>query len=227
MNTNKNTNTIGVFLGSFNPSHIGHEHIITSAWNSNVFDKIYIIPAYQNPWKCSQTNYPTYDERLHMCHMMFDNLNSNIIVSDFENTHHNNILNNTDSTSYTYEMLHDFEKTLNCHVNIITTCETFMDIINWHCGVEMLNEFNYYIINDMSDNWNAFIKYIQHHKDVNYKLINSDGIPDGNITTNISSTKIRTLFEDYYMLKNSFIIPHYTSDEIIKYIKEKHFYENM
>ena len=220
---NKNKEQIGVFLGSFNPPHIGHEHIITSAWNSQKFDKIYVIPAYQNPWKHKHPSYPTYDERLHMCRMMFGNLNPNIIVSDFEKIHHDNILKNN---TYTYEMLLDFEKTFNCHVNVITTVETFINIINWHCGVEMLGAFDYYIINDANADWYAFTNYIQEHKNVNYHIIHSDGIPTGNVTTNISSTKIRTLFKGYYMLLYDFIIPHYTSDEIIKYIKEKHFYEN-
>lgn len=218
---------IGVFLGSFNPPHIGHEHIITSAWNSNLFNKIYIIPAYQNPWKCGQTNYPTYEERFHMCDIMFGNLNPNIIVSDFEKIHYNKLVKKSEDKviTYTYEMLLDFEKTNNCKVDIITTVETFMDIINWHCGVEMLNEFNYYIIRDTSANWCDFVKYINDYRktdhNLNYKIIDSDGI-----NTNISSTKIRTLFSDYNMFMHETIIPHYTNDDVINYIKYNHFYAN-
>lgn len=36
---------VGLFLGSFDPIHIGHISIITTVLNANLVDKVIIIPA--------------------------------------------------------------------------------------------------------------------------------------------------------------------------------------
>lgn len=42
---------VGLFLGSFDPIHIGHISIITTVLNANLVDKVIIIPAWHNPFK--------------------------------------------------------------------------------------------------------------------------------------------------------------------------------
>lgn len=37
---------IGLFLGSFDPIHIGHISIISSVLNAGFVDKVIVIPAY-------------------------------------------------------------------------------------------------------------------------------------------------------------------------------------
>lgn len=42
---------VGLFLGSFDPIHIGHIAIVTTVLNANLVDKVIIIPAWHNPFK--------------------------------------------------------------------------------------------------------------------------------------------------------------------------------
>lgn len=42
---------IGLFLGSFDPIHIGHISIISSVLNAGFVDKVIVIPAWHNPFK--------------------------------------------------------------------------------------------------------------------------------------------------------------------------------
>lgn len=225
-------NNVGVFLGSFNPPHIGHEHIIVNAWNSNIFSKIYIIPAYQNPWKQIANGYPTYDERYEMCCEMFGALNENIIVSDFERQF---AKNNNVETVFTYEMLKEFEKNIDCKVNIITTAETFCEIYDWHNGIDMLHEFKYFIIKDKNSDWLKFSSYVAELQnminDKYYELNNMqyELVPCDDVIINVSSTKLRELFKNIYKINiyNKPIIPHYTNDNVIKYILNNYIYDNL
>ena len=43
----------GLIFGSFNPIHNGHLNIANKAISENVVDKVYLIPAKQNPFKKS------------------------------------------------------------------------------------------------------------------------------------------------------------------------------
>lgn len=38
-------------MGSFDPIHLGHLNMVRLALNSNIVDKVYIVPSGHNPWK--------------------------------------------------------------------------------------------------------------------------------------------------------------------------------
>ena len=59
--------SIGLFLGSFDPPHIGHVWAANYSLN-NGMDEVWVIPAWENPWKQNQT---PYIYRLEMCRYMF------------------------------------------------------------------------------------------------------------------------------------------------------------
>ena len=42
---------VGILLGSFNPIHMGHLHMATSALNLELVDEVVFVPSVQNPWK--------------------------------------------------------------------------------------------------------------------------------------------------------------------------------
>ena len=44
---------VGILLGSFNPIHMGHLHMATSALNAGLVDEVVFVPSVQNPWKKS------------------------------------------------------------------------------------------------------------------------------------------------------------------------------
>ena len=59
---------IGLFLGSFNPPHIGHVNIVREVLNSKLVDTVWIIPAYQNPNKNVDPS-ENFSHRYNMCHL--------------------------------------------------------------------------------------------------------------------------------------------------------------
>ncbi|MEA1953380.1 MAG: nicotinate (nicotinamide) nucleotide adenylyltransferase [Campylobacterota bacterium] len=72
---------VAMFGGSFDPPHLGHQHIVKEVLKSLVIDKLLIVPAYLNPFKISSLASPI--QRLEWCHTLFDNID-NVIVSDYE-----------------------------------------------------------------------------------------------------------------------------------------------
>lgn len=81
---------IGIFLGSFDPIHIGHyANIIQSLdkTNPHKVGKIIIVPAFHNPWK--EDKPAPFELRYQMCntiaHLINRELgNDTVIVSDIE-----------------------------------------------------------------------------------------------------------------------------------------------
>lgn len=57
---------VGLFLGSFDPIHIGHISIVTTVLNANLVDKVIIIPAWHNPFK--EHNPAPFMKRWEMCY---------------------------------------------------------------------------------------------------------------------------------------------------------------
>ena len=46
---------IGLLLGSFDPPHIGHAYSAINALSTGVVNEVWIVPAWQNPWKTKST----------------------------------------------------------------------------------------------------------------------------------------------------------------------------
>lgn len=95
--SNKKPIRFGLFLGTFNPPHIGHLYSATYALNNNLCDKVIVCPAWQNPWKEVQWNdvKKSFNIRAEMCKIMFGPL-ENIIVSELDGEIQSN---------YSYEFL--------------------------------------------------------------------------------------------------------------------------
>ena len=73
--------TVAIFGGSFDPPHIGHQHIVESAIKNLEIDHLLVVPAYLNPFK--RFSHASASQRLAWCHTLFDNF-ENVIVSDYE-----------------------------------------------------------------------------------------------------------------------------------------------
>ena len=72
---------VAMFGGSFDPPHLGHQHIVEKAIKSLNIDKLLVVPAYLNPFKTSSLASAT--QRLAWCHTLFDTI-ENVIVDDYE-----------------------------------------------------------------------------------------------------------------------------------------------
>lgn len=72
---------IAIFGGSFDPPHIGHVAIVNKALQSLPIDKLYVVPAFVNPFK-SGTHAPP-ERRLAWLERIFAD-EPRVVVSDFE-----------------------------------------------------------------------------------------------------------------------------------------------
>lgn len=73
---------IGIYMGTFDPPHIGHLHVIADVLNSKKVDFVVVVPTVQNPWKINSTE---FEHRYHMLCLATDD-NYDCIVSDIECT---------------------------------------------------------------------------------------------------------------------------------------------
>jgi len=84
---------VGIFLGTFNPPHIGHVSLVYEALDTKMVDKVIVVPAFRNPWKSrglDTDNDWSLDREFYfrhdMCKAMFADLinGGKVIVSDIE-----------------------------------------------------------------------------------------------------------------------------------------------
>jgi len=76
-----------IFLGTFNPPHIGHLNCIQSVLDHEIsknITKIHIIPCNQNPNKKGSID---FDIRFKMCQELFKRFSNKVIVNDIERDH--------------------------------------------------------------------------------------------------------------------------------------------
>ena len=72
---------IGLFFGTFNPVHLGHEEIVSQLLDLNLFDQIWIILTPNSPHK--NFDIVKKEERFYMLRKAFENF-KNIEISDVE-----------------------------------------------------------------------------------------------------------------------------------------------
>lgn len=125
----------GYFFGSFDPPHIGHVNVVTAALNSDVVDKVIVIPAFKSVWKNTETS---YHYRLVMCHAAFGKI-PNVEVSSMEEK-----LSNGQPLP-TYKVLEHIIKG-NDNFVIITTTETYREIPEWQNGNWIMENCNFLVV---------------------------------------------------------------------------------
>lgn len=190
-----------IFLGSFNPPHIGHlnaiQSVLDSKYNSEL-DAIHIIPCNQNPNKTKSTPYWI---RYRMCCQMFCGLSDKVIIDDLEADH---------EFKYTYNMLKYLaegnDKFIDKDFKWIITAETVEEIVHdkWYESSKILNEFGSRML-VLSDNRTS------EYQDLQYIDL-KPGI-------NVHSTDIRNL------VKENKSIDLYVKPEVIDIIKNENLYK--
>ena len=136
----------GIFLGSFNPPHIGHVSICTEI--INFFKKkgddiiIDVIPAYQNPNKNIDTS-SSFELRCQMCRDMFKEL-PQVQVNDIEG-----IIR----PQNTWTLIQELKQRYKDDFVWIITSETFRELIEgkWFASTNLIND-NKFIIVDFAHN---------------------------------------------------------------------------
>ncbi|MEN8727525.1 MAG: nicotinate (nicotinamide) nucleotide adenylyltransferase [Sulfurovum sp.] len=119
--------TIAIFGGSFDPPHKGHQLIVEKAIENLQIDKLFVVPAYLNPFKTSTlADAPT---RLSWCHTLFDSIDR-VKVDDYE-------IKEGKSTVTSQSVKH-FNQTYDVKYLIIGS-DNLSTLTKWH-AFEWLNE---------------------------------------------------------------------------------------
>ena len=173
---------IGLFLGSFNPPHIGHVNIVSEVLNCKLVDYVWVIPAYQNPNKNVDTS-ENFSHRYNMCRSMFDLPYTNV-----------NLVESVVKPKYTYDLLTHLRKDYpTVDFRWIITDETLMEIINgtWYNSDKLLNENKFIVVEGTGKFNNEFPK---EYNEIIKKQGNTSIVLETPIT--LSSTKIRKMIKD-------------------------------
>lgn len=161
---------VGVFVGTFDPVHKGHTHIMKYLLQYNIVDKIIMIPT-GDYWDKSPI--ASLDDRIKMCKFLE---NKKIEVSS-----------NLNKYEYTYQVLKELEKLYPMdYLFLIMGADNIVHFDKWK-NVEDLLEYNIIVVN--RDNIDI-TEYIQKfNKKDNFIIIdNFDFVP-------VSSTYIRKNIE--------------------------------
>lgn len=126
----------GLFFGSFDPVHIGHVNVVTTALNSGKVDKVIVIPAYKSVWKNTETKFAY---RYIMLEEAFKGI-SNVTISNVEETI------SAMEPLPTYKVIDHLKWSGLKEFVIITTPETYNEVSRWQHGEEILRENKFLIV---------------------------------------------------------------------------------
>ena len=165
---------LGVYIGSFNPVHIGHIDVVNFLLNKNIVDKVLIVPTL-NYW--NKNNLIDLKHRINML-KFFEN--SNILVD----TSHN-------SYSYTYQLMRALNlEYSDCELYLIIGADNIVNFHKWKNYLELLN----YKIIVMNRNNIDINFYIKKYNSNNFILLDYNGV-------DISSTDLRRNLNPNYLDK--------------------------
>lgn len=198
---------IGIYGGTFDPPHVGHERALAAFLEQFDFDIVYVIPVFVPPHKSLKSDVSTED-RLNMSRLAFEGISHKVSVSDLEIKRQ--------GKSYTADTIKHFK-------------EQGCDEIYFLCGTDMLLTLDMwyrpeYILS------NAKIVFARRENDEEntekiaekikkYKEIYSAQIYELSINVlEISSTRIRSGISNGKC--------EYLSPNVVEYIQEKGLYKD-
>lgn len=167
---------LGIYIGSFNPPHKGHIHVVNYLINNNVVDKVLIIPT-ENYW--DKQNLVKLNHRINML-KYYEN---NSIIVDKENNNY----------SYTYLLMRKLKKDYKDDIlYLIIGADNIINFNKWKYYKELL-KYNIIIMNRDGIDIEKYIKnYSQGHF-----IILKDFKPINISSTNIRSGKTNELLDEF------------------------------
>ena len=191
---------IGIFGGSFNPPHKMHLNIIEELLNTNILDKIIIVPtglhySYKN-------NLVSNEHRYNMLKIMTKH-NNKIEVSDFEFK---------DEEIHSYDTLEYYKNIYkNDTIYFICGLDNISYVDKWYKGEYLLNNYKFLVITRDTNNLDEI-------------LIKYEKYKDNIIITNIKSNTISSSYIREELKNNNYNLEKYLDKEVLNYIKENNLY---
>ena len=201
---------IGVFGGTFNPVHRGHEITALEFYGKFGLDKLLVIPSNIPPHKKNETGV-TPKSRLEMCGICFGKYKGrDIQVSDIEIK--------KEGVSYTFDTLAELKKTYPGEaIYFLAGSDMFLYIEHWHRYEEVLKMCVFAVAFRQNDETEK-----NEVKELREKLAKAGYRIEllENAAYEISSTQLR----DRIGNRDFEGIGEYISPEVLDYIKEKKIY---
>lgn len=164
---------IGIYVGSFNPVHLGHTNLINYLISNKYLDKIFIIPT-KGYW--DKTNLIDLKHRINMLKYIE---NGCIYVDD-----------NNNNLDYTYQILNEYNKVYKKEdIYLIIGADNIINFNKWK-NIEEILTYNIIVLNRNNIN---ILKYI---KKFCYDL-NKFNVLDNYPYLDISSSMIREDIDKY------------------------------
>lgn len=187
---------IGVYVGSFDPVHLGHKHIVDYLIEHNYLDKVVIVPT-GNYWH--KSNLTPLNHRINMLKYYENN---KIVV--------NNKYNNLE---YTYQILRELKKDYKeSKLHLIIGAD---NLTNFHLWKEIDEVLNNKILVLPRNNINTY-EYINKFKQ-KHNFVVVEGFNEIAISSTLIREKLRNK-EYKYLTK-------YIDKEILNYIINNKIYE--
>lgn len=189
---------IGLFFGSFNPIHVGHQIIADQILNAAELDQVWLMVSPQNPLKKKSTLLNQYD-RLHLVELATKD-HPQLIPSDFEFK--------LPIPSYTIDTLtHLTEKYPQHHFSLIMGGDNLESLKKWKNYEQLLEHY-------------TIMVYARPGASVGGDLLNHDNIRVFEFPQmDVSSSFIRR------QIKNGKSVKYFLDDSVDAYIKEMNLYK--
>ena len=200
-------NKIGIFGGTFNPVHKGHEFAALNFYDKYKLNKLIIIPANIPPHKLIDAKV-TAEQRFEMCEICFGKYkNYNICVSDFEIK--------KEGVSYTYDTLTEIKKDYtDGKIYFLIGSDMFLYFEKWYKYQELFKLCAFAVAfrnnqdkREVSELREKFIKM-----GAEIELLENEPFE-------VSSTELREEIKN-----NNYNLEKYISAEVLAYIKERNIY---
>ena len=180
--------TIAVFGGSFDPPHLGHLKVIQTIFNSLEVERLFIVPAFLNPFQSQSLFSPK--KRLEWIKILVQDLTLPITLLDFE------IQQNKPTP--TYETINFIQQTYKPKkIYLIIGADNLENLPKWYHYEKLKNQVEFVII-----------PRLNYKIDSNFKILPMQ-------TISISSTQVRNSLQkqDFKILKS---IPKAIAQDILK-----------
>ena len=166
---------LGIYIGSFNPVHIGHINVVNFLIKNNYIDKVLIVPTL-NYW--NKNNLIDIKHRINMLKFYED---ENIKIDDKNNKY-----------IYTYELMKNLENYyLKYNLYLIIGADNIINFDKWKNYKELLK----YKIIVVNRNGIDIEKYIKKYEESNFIIVKNYNF------INISSSEIRNDLDSKYLDK--------------------------
>lgn len=121
---------IAFFLGSFDPPHVGHMHVINRALNE--VDIVAVVPTIQNPWKENSTD---FELRSKMLEDMVEPFGMSVLIQEVEKE--------LEAPYYSYKTLEKLKDIYKNHeLYLICGNDVYGEMHNWKNSEWIFQNFN-------------------------------------------------------------------------------------